>query len=52
MAMSHFAESVADCDKEILHLTSIPDKTKCATDWGIRVWSDYLYICMYHTRST
>ena len=38
---SRFASSVNDATEEQLRLTHIPEKTKSATAWGIRVWNDW-----------
>ena len=38
---SRFASPVNDATEEQLRLTHIPEKTKSATAWGIRVWNDW-----------
>ena len=38
---SRFASPVNDATEEQLRLTRIPEKTKSATAWGIRVWNDW-----------
>ena len=38
---SRFASPVNDATEEQLRLTRIPEKTKSATAWGIRVWTDW-----------
>ena len=39
--LSRFASPVNDTTEEQLRLTCIPEKTKRATAWGIRIWSDW-----------
>ena len=38
---SRFASPVNDATEEQLRYTRIPEKTKSATAWGIRVWSEW-----------
>ena len=38
---SRFASPVNDATEEQLRLTRIPEKSKSATAWGIRVWNDW-----------
>ena len=36
-ATSRFAAAVSDDEEQKQRQTAIPEKTKCVTDWGIRV---------------
>ena len=40
-APSRFAAAVSDDEEQKRRNTAIPEKTKCVTDWGIRVWSEW-----------
>ena len=39
--MSRFALAVSDEEETKLRATGLPENTKTATEWGIRVWSEW-----------
>ena len=41
MAASRFAAPVTDEAEEELRKGAVPTKTRCATEWGVRVWSQW-----------
>ena len=45
MALSQFAASTSDTEKEQHQLTCIPEKTKNATPWGMRARSEWATAC-------
>ena len=42
MAVSRFAAPISDEDEAILRSGAVPQKMQSSTDWGIRVWKEWV----------